>query len=295
MELRTLEYFLAVVREENITRAADVLHVTQPTLSRQMKDLEDELGTQLFVRGKYLHLTEAGVMLRRRAEEMMQLRDQIEEDLQKQEELSGTIRIGSGGLASSSILSEVICHFKDRYPRVTFDFYTNSADHVRDRLDHGLLDFGFLLEPIDISRYDYLRMKEQERWGLLLRTDHPLAAQKAITKDDLLSIPLITTNRLSLQQEITHWLGDDVRKPQIIGTYNIITNIATLVNDGIAAALTIEGAVRLMEGERLTFLPLAPELTMTSVLAWKKMSSMNGAAGRFLETVKSIHSAYTSI
>lgn len=288
MELRVLRYFLTVVREENISRAADILHVTQPTLSRQLAQLEEELGVQLFIRGRHLSLTDAGVMLRRRAEEVVALMDKIENEFEEQNEVGGIISIGSGGLGASQILPAVMESFRKKYPKVQYQFYTNSADFVKERLEQGLLDFGLLLEPIDITKFDYIRMKEKEKWGLLLRADHPLAAKEHITKEDLQSEPLITTNRISLQKELESWMDGSISDLDIFATYNIITNVAMLVNSGAASALTIEGAVNLFEGSKLTFRPLFPELSMTSVLAWKKFQPNFGAAGKFLEHFRSL-------
>ena len=288
MELRVLQYFLTVVREENISRAADILHITQPTLSRQMAQLEEELGVQLFIRGRHLSLTDAGVMLRRRAEEVALLIDKIESEFEEQSDLSGIVSIGSGGLTASQILPSVMQSFREKYPRVQFQFYTNSADYVKERLEQGLLDFGLLLEPIDVTKFDYIRMTEKEKWGLLIRSDHPLAKKECITKDDLLSIPIITTDRLPLQKEMEHWLGAPLSSLDIFATYNIITNVAMLVDSGVASALTIEGAVNLFANEKMVFKPLYPELSMTSVLAWKKFQPNFGAAGKFLEYFKSM-------
>ena len=288
MELRLLQYFLAVVREENISRAADVLHVTQPTLSRQMAQLEEELGTPLFIRGRHLALTDAGVMLRRRAEEVVALMDKIESEFEEKSEVGGVISIGSGGLMASQRLPFIMQSFRQKYPKVQFQLYTNSAEHIKERLDQGLLDFGLLLEPIDITKYDYIRMSEREKWGLLLRYDHPLAKKEHIVRKDLLSIPLITTNRLSLQKEMENWLGDSLSSLDIFATYNIITNVVMMVAGGVASALTIEGAVNLFGNSQMVFKPLYPELSMTSVLAWKKFQPNFGAAGKFLEHFRSM-------
>lgn len=288
MELRLLQYFLAVVREENISRAADVLHVTQPTLSRQMTQLEEELGAQLFVRGRHLTLTDAGVMLRRRAEEVVALMEKLESEFEAKNEVTGTISIGTGGLDSMNSLLPVMEVFRRKYPRVQFQFHTNNADFIKERLDQGVLDFGLLLEPVDITKYDYIRMKEKEIWGLLLPAGHPLAEKEAILKEDLCGLPLITSDRVSIQKELENWLGGSMSELDIFATYNIITNVAMIVKKGLAAALTIEGAVSLFENTKLVFRPLYPELSMTSVLAWKKFQPGFGAAGRFLEEFKSI-------
>lgn len=289
MEFRVLQYFLTIVREENISRAAEVLHITQPTLSRQMSQLEEELGVQLFIRGRHLALTDAGVMLRRRAEEVTILMDKIESEFEEKSEVGGVISIGSGGLLAMQSLTPVMESFRQKYPKVQYQLYTNSAEYVKERLDQGLLDFGFLLEPIDVTKFDYIRMPEKERWGLLMQVDHPLAKKDYILREDLFSVPLITSDRLSIQKELENWLGDNFSKLDIFATYNIITNVAMLVNEGVASALTIEGAVNLFESHRVVFKPLYPELAMTSVLAWKKFQPNFGAAGKFLDYFKSMH------
>lgn len=164
MNPRSLQYFLAIVREENISRAAEVLHVTQPTLSRQMTQLEEELGTQLFIRGKHLTLTDAGVMLRHRAEEVVSLMDKIENEFQNQHEIGGIISIGCGGLNASHMLPAVMDGFWEKYPKVQYQLYTNRAEYVKEQLEQGLLDIGLLLEPVDITKFDYIRMNEREKW-----------------------------------------------------------------------------------------------------------------------------------
>lgn len=288
MELRILQYFLAVVREENISRAAEVLHVTQPTLSRQMAQLEEELGTQLFIRGKHLTLTDAGVMLRHRAEEVVSLMDKIETEIQNQNEIGGVISIGSGGLNASHMLPAVMDGFRKKYPKVQYQLYTNSAEYIKEQLEQGLLDIGLLLEPVDITKFDYIRMNNQEKWGLLLRIGDPLAKKEYITKEDLIGEPLITTSRESVQKELENWFGDSLSKLDIFATYNIITNVAMLVEGGVASALTLEGAVNLFDRDRMVFRPLYPELSMTSVLAWKKFQPNFGVVGHFIEYLKTM-------
>lgn len=288
MEIRAMQYFLAVVREENISRAAEVLHITQPTLSRQMTQLEEELGVQLFIRGKHLQLTDAGVMLRRRAEEVMALVGKIESEFEEQTEIGGIISIGSGGLSAMQSLDKVMDDFRKKYPKVQYQFYTNSAEHVKERLEQGLLDFGFLLEPVDVAKFDYIRMDSKERWGLFISVDHPLAKKEHIVNSDLMGIPLVVPERLSLQKELENWLGTDLSSLDIFATHNIITNAVELVDKCIASALTIEGAVNLFDNKRMIFRPLYPELSMNVVLVWKKYQPDFGTAGKFLEYVKSI-------
>jgi len=293
MELRVLEYFLTVVREENISRAAEVLHVTQPTLSRQIKDLEEELHTTLFIRGKRLILTDSGMMLRRRAEEVVTLMHKIDSEFQEQEELSGVISIGSGGLTAAKILPELIGHFREHYPLVSFEIITGNADHIKEKLEHGILDFGFLLEPVEIEKFDYLRMPVKEKWGILLPANHPLAQEQAVTRKQLKELPLLVTSRTALQREIGEWLRYSISELDIVGMHNLINNATPLVEHGIACVLTIEGAVDMLDPARFAFRPLMPELSMTSVFAWKKLSPYSGASGKFLEYIKSIHSEHT--
>ncbi|MBR5091785.1 MAG: LysR family transcriptional regulator [Ruminiclostridium sp.] len=289
MELRLLEYFLTVVREENISKAAEVLHVTQPTLSRQMKELEDELNTTLFIRGKRLTLTDAGVMLRRRAEEVVSLMQKIDSEFREQEEISGVVSVGSGGLKAAEILPELIGHFRERYPLVSFELHTGTADHVKERLEHGLLDFGILLEPVDVEKFDYLRLPAKETWGLLMSADHPLAREKSIARKLLKGQPLVVTSRTALRGEIEEWLRCPISELDIVATMNLINNAAPLAERGLACVLTIEGAVDMFDPARFAFRPLTPELSFTSVLAWKKLSPYSGAAGKFLEYIKSVH------
>ncbi len=295
MELRLLEYFLAVVREENISRAAEVLHVTQPTLSRQMKELEEELHTTLFIRGKRLTLTDSGVMLRRRAEEVVSLMKKIDSEFQEQEEISGIVSVGSGGLKAAEVLPELIAHFRERYPLVSFELHTGTADHVKEKLEHGLLDFGILMEPVDIEKFDYIRLPAKETWGLLMPADHPLASGEAVTRKQLKEQPLVVPGRIALKSEIEEWLRCPVSELDVVATMNLVNNAAPLAERGIACVLTIEGAASMFDPARFAFRPLTPELSLTSVLAWKKLSPYSGAAGRFLEYIKSIHSEHTEV
>lgn len=295
MELRLLEYFLTVVREENISRAAEVLHVTQPTLSRQMKELETELHTTLFIRGKRLVLTDSGVMLRRRAEEIVSLVKKIDSEFREQEEISGVISVGSGGLKAAEVLPELIEHFRQRYPLVSFDLNTGTADHVKEKLEHGLLDFGILLEPVDIEKFDYIRLPTKEIWGILISANHPLAQEKSITRKQLRELPLIVTSRTALKSEFEEWLRCPVSELDIVATANLINNSAPLAERGIACVLTIEGATTMFDPARFAFRPLSPELSTTSVLAWKKLCPYSGAAGKFLSYIKSIHSEHTNV
>lgn len=288
MDIRVLRYFLTVVREENISKAAQVLHVTQPTLSRQIAQLEEELGTSLFVRGKHLTLTDAGVMLRRRAEEVTELMDKIEEEFASRDEIGGIISIGSGVLKASRVLADALLGFRKQYPKVQYELYTNTSDYIKERLDKGLLDFGLMIEPVDVSRYDYIRLKEKERWGLVIPEGHPLAGKEYITGDDLKTTPLITPSRQAVQREITRWLEEDIQNLDILASCNLITSMAVMLNEGDACFLTIEGAMEPYEDKGQVFRPLYPELSTSSLLVWKRFQPFSGAAGKFAEYLKSL-------
>lgn len=289
MEIRVLKYFLAVVREENITKAAAMLHITQPTLSRQLAELEEELHTQLFVRGKRkIILTEAGMLLRRRAEEIVALAEKTEAEFTQspEQEITGALSIGAGESAASAFLSQQISDFSRQYPQVTYEIYTGNADHIKERLDNGLLDMGLLLEPVDILKYDFLQLKQQEIWGLLINAASPLAQKTQITRQDLLSCPLFLPQRYLVENQIASWFGEDFKRLHILGTHNMISNTARLVEKGLGYAITIQGSVSLYQNPQLCFRPLEPPMVNSSVLVWKKYQPLNRAAYKFLEYIK---------
>lgn len=293
MDIRVLRYFLTVVREENISRAAEALFITQPTLSRQLQELEKELNTKLFTRGKNkITLTDAGILLRRRAEEIIALADKTEREfLFKEENIGGTISIGCGETMAVKVLSEIITAFSKEYPQVQFEMYTGAADHVKDEIDRGILDIGLLMEPIEIEKYAYVRLQQTERWGIILRADHPLCEKTAVTAADLLHIPLIIPRRLGSQSVLQSWLGDDFDSLHVVATGNLIANSARLVLQGLGSAVTIEGAVDMYQNPQLCFRPLLPELKGTSVLVWKKYQPFGQAASKFIAFLKNAQKA----
>ena len=285
MELRVLRYFLAVAREENITKAAALLHVTQPTLSRQLMQLEDELGVKLFRRSQYrVMLTEDGMLLRRRAQEIIELADKAERDLQHTEtELTGEVAIGCGETVGMTFLSEHIHAFRKLHPLVQFRIYSAMADDVKERIEKGLLDMGLLTEPVDIGRYAFLRTPQKDRRGVLLPKEHPLAQSKAITPKDLLGIPLLISGREIVRNELAGWFGDVYDKIESAATFNLILNAANMVKNGVGAALCFDlGHI----SDALTFVPLSPTLETGTVLAWKKDQTCSPAAEQFLAFIK---------
>lgn len=285
MELRALRYFLAVAREENITKAAALLHVTQPTLSRQLMQLEDELGVKLFRRSQYrVVLTEDGMLLRRRAQEIVELADKAEREMQHhEEELTGEIAIGCGESRSMTFLSKRICAFRRLHRQVQFRIYSANADDVKERIERGILDMGLLTEPVDIGRYAFWRLPQKDRWGVLVPKEHPLVQKGSVAARDLVGIPLLMSGRESVRSELAAWFGDEYEKIEVAATFNLILNAANMVKNGVGAALCFDlGNV----SDALTFLPLSPELETGTVLAWKKDQVCSAAAAAFLESIK---------
>lgn len=288
MEIRVLRYFLAVVREGGINRAAEVLHITQPTLSRQLSQLEEEVGVKLFHRGaRKITLTNEGILLRRRAEEILSLVDRTEKELIEQEELvEGRIVIGCGELATMQILPEMIEAFHEKYPLVSYDIFTANADLVKEQMEKGLVDIGVLLEPIDIEKFDFIRLEGKERWVVLMRPDDPLAEKEAVSAKDLENLPLILPRRTNVRNELSNWLGDSFESTQALFTSNLSTNGALMVQRGLAYAIVIEGAVPFWDKEKIVYRPLYPELAANSVLAWKRQQPFSPAAAKFIEHMK---------
>lgn len=288
MELRVLRYFLTVAREESINRAAEVLHITQPTLSRQLSQLEDEVGVRLFHRGaRRITLTNEGILLRRRAEEILALVDKTERELIEQEMLvEGRIVIGSGELAAVQELPDMIASFQEKYPLVTYDIFTGTADLVKEQMEKGLIDIGVLLEPIDMEKFDFIRLAEKERWVVLMRPDDPPAEKETVSAKDLEGLPLILPRRTNVQNELSSWFGDSFRKTNILFTSNLSTNSAIMVQKGLAYSLVIEGAVPFWDKNKIAYRPLSPLLTANSVLAWKKQQPFSLAATKFIEHIK---------
>lgn len=286
MELRVLKYFLTVAREENITRAAALCHVTQPTLSRQLMQMEEELGVKLFHRGRHnILLTEEGMYLRRRAQEIIDLTEKTEKELKHSEEVvSGEIYIGSGETRNMAVLSELMASFQKRYPEVGFHLYTAIADDVKERLENGSMDMGLLLEPVEISRYHFMRMPFEERYHLLVRRDSPLAGKEKIVPADLIGVPLIAAERQSVRNQLENWFGDETESLQIVTACNLShTNMAMMVENNVGAAITLEitGSY-----ENLCFRPLEPEVASGCVLVWKKDRMLSPTVAKFLAYIR---------
>ncbi|MGI6011750.1 MAG: LysR family transcriptional regulator [Ruminococcus sp.] len=285
MDIRVLKYFLMAAREENITKAAKLLHLTQPTLSRQLIQLEQELGVKLFHRSKHhIALTEDGMFLRRRAEEIVSLSEKTKEDLQhKKEHLAGKISVGSGELRSSVFLADLISSFQKENPLVQFELYSGNSDNIKERIERGLLDLGLLQEPVDISKYSFIRTPVHEQWGVLMPEDSKLAAKTVITPKDLADVPLILPQREILQNELLNWLGPYGKELNITATGNLLYNLAVLARRRVGHVLTLNLDCAY---DGLCFVPLSPPMESGTVLAWKKNQVFSPAAAGFIDHSK---------
>lgn len=282
MELRVLNYFLTIAREENFTRAARQLHVTQPTLSRQIADLEQELGVKLFVRSNHnIILTEDGMILKRRAQEILSLADKTKRDfLQKDEALSGTISIGSGEFRSTEYLAKIIAGFRRKYPNVTYEIYSGNANNIRDYIERGHLDIGLMSEPIDMRKYNFVNMPIKEQWGLFAPVDSPLSEKESISPEDLKGMSIVTATGDFNQSRIGKWLGDCREQMEIAATANLPYNEAMLVKENIGVMLSINLNCTY---ENLRFIPLRPALEVSTALAWKKEQIFSATTSAFID------------
>lgn len=289
MELRVLRYFLAVAREGNITGAANFLHLTQPTLSRQIKDLEEELGCQLLMRKSHrVVLTPEGMRLRKRAEEIISMVDKTEaEFLARENAVSGDIYIGGGETQAIRQIAEIIRELQEEYPDIHYHLYSGNAEDVTERLDKGLLDFGILIQPADISKYDYSNLPSKDRWGVIMRKDSPMEAKESIRKEDLLDVPLICSRQVMTQRrtenEFADWFGDDFDRLHVVTTFNLVYNAAIMVEAGIGYAVTLDKLAHTSEDSPLCFRPLMPPLESGMNVIWKKYQVFSPAAELFLE------------
>lgn len=287
IETRLLYYFLAIAREQNITKAAETLFVTQSTLSKQMMDLEKHLGKQLFIRGnRKLTLTEEGEFLRNRAREILSLMDNTESALRTEgQELSGDITIGCGETIVMDMFAEIFADFHVLHPDVRFHTHSGDADTVLDRLDKGLIDMGLLLGPIRQEKYDYLNLHQKDIFGLLMQRDCPLAEQETINIDQLKSLPLILAEQTFQGHQDLEWFGADQSVLNVIATYNLIYNATFLVERGVGYALCLDCLVN-TEGRNLTFRPITPELSVGLYLVTKKYQTFSPAVSAFMELLK---------
>ncbi|MCI8499382.1 MAG: LysR family transcriptional regulator [Clostridia bacterium] len=284
MELRVLKYFLAVAREQNITAAAESLHVTQPTLSKQLIDLEGELGSKLFERGKRkITLTEEGVFLRQRAQEIVDLADKTEAAFTaSQETVTGDVYIGCGETQGMRSIIKIMKIMQEAHPDVRFHLYSGNDEDVSERLETGLVDFGLFVGSARLDKYDYIKLPVCDAWGLLMRKDDPLAARETIRPKDLERVPLLCSRQALSHNELSGWLGKDFTKLRIRSTHNLLFNASLMVEEGLGCALAIEGLINTAE-RNLVFRPFEPTVRAELIFARKKYRVLSKAAELFLQ------------
>ena len=288
IETRLLHYFLAITEEQSITRAAAYLHVTQPTLSKQMMELEKSLGKQLFIRSKKkITLTEDGAYLRSRAQEILSLMEKTESAFrQSGEVITGDVYIGCGELHSVYPVIQMIKEIQEEYPDIQFHFFSGNADAVTERLDKGLLDLGFLLEPKIDPQYEYFKLPFHERFGVLMRKDSPLAGRASITPEDIAALPLIVPSQSYTSSRMMNAYADHFPSPHIVASYNLIYNAGLMVEAGIGYALCIDELINTEGAHPLTFVPIAPELHSDVYLFTKKYQVFSKATKLFLDRLQ---------
>lgn len=288
MDIRVLQYFLTVAREQTISGAAEVLHMTQPPLSKQLKELEAELGKQLLIRGKRrITLTKEGMLLRKRAEEIVTLMEKTRAEISTSDEaVSGEVYIGGGETEGMRPIAKTIRRVQEKYPNIRFHLFSGDGYDVMEHLDRGLIDFGTLIEPLDMGKYDSKRLPRPDTWGLIMRKDSPLAQKERIVPEDLKDIPLISSRQLEGEDGLSGWLGYSSEKLNVVATGNLLNNQRLLAEENVGYVLTLDQIVNLSGDSPLCFRPLSPKLESWMYLAWKKYQVFSPAAEVFLRELQ---------
>ena len=284
MEIRVLRYFLAVAKAESISKAASLLNISQPTLSRQLMNMEEELGKSLFIRGnRKITLTEEGKFLRIRAQEIIDLIDKTQSEFNTSNEIiSGDIYIGGGETDAIRLIAKCAHSLQKKYPNIRYHLFSGNGDDVTDKLDKGLIDFGIVIEPFDLSKYDFIRIPQKDTWGLLMKKESPLASKDFIEPSDLLNIPIITSSQRLVESEISKWFGKDLSELNIVATYNLVYNASLLVDEGMGYALCLDKLINTTGDSNLCFRPLYPPLEAILNIIWKKYQVFSRASETFL-------------
>lgn len=292
MEIRVLKYFLATAREGSITGAANSLHLTQPTLTRQLQDLEKELKQKLFIRGKHnITLTPEGMILRKRAQEIVDMVEKTEAEFKSiNDTVSGDIYIGGGETDSMKYIAEIIKEIQTDYPNIKFYIQSGNAEDVTEKLDKGLLDFGILIQPVDLSKYEHLALPEKDIWGVIMRKDSPLAKKKYVKLEDLRNLPLLNSRqairKTSSKNEFIEWFQGEFKNLNTVATFNLVYNAAVMVKKGVGYAITLDKLVNTSKDSELCFRPLSPKLESSLDIVWKKYQIFSPAAKIFLEKLQ---------
>ena len=292
MELRVLRYFLAVAGEGSFTKASNLLHVSQPALSKQIMDLEGELNCKLFARGSHsVRLTESGHLLKRRAEEILEIAERTRNEFSDRlDNISGEIYIGAGETSGIRTIADVACELRSKYPSITFNFHSGNAEDIMERLDKGLLDFGLIIQPADISRYDTIKLPNKDIWGVIMHKASRLASRKAIKREDLFGEPLIMSKqisrRISNEGGIAKWLGSDMGMYNIIAKYNLLFNASVMAAKQMGYVVGLDGIVDTSPKSALCFKPLMPKLESEMGIIWKKDRPFSAPADLFLTKIR---------
>jgi len=290
MELRVLQYFLAVTQEQSISGAAEFLHLSQPTLSRQLKDMEEELGKQLLIRGnRKVTLTEEGMILRKRAEEIMELVKKTEREISLSDEMiAGDIYLGAGETDGIRLLAQAAQKLQYDYPMIHFHIISGDSATVIEQLDKGLIDFGILFGKIDTTKYEFLNVPFKDTWGVLMRRDSPLALKQSITAEDLQDKPLILSRQAFQNQDFQTFFKCDKEKLNIVATYNLLFNGSIMVEEGMGYAVCFDKIIHISYNSNLCFKPIEPKLEATMNIVWKKYQILTKAAEKFLLKLQEI-------
>ncbi|HJE86089.1 MAG TPA: LysR family transcriptional regulator [Levilactobacillus hammesii] len=296
MEIRVLRYFVEVARQSSITRAAEALHVSQPTLSKQLKNLENELGKKLFQRSNYgITLTDAGILMRKRAEDILSMVDKTSAEFQTMTDLTGgDVYIGCAESQLIGQLTTTIKEFRHQYPGLRFHLMSGETKTVTEKLDQGLVDFAIIVEPPDLEHYTYLEVPGEDTWGLVMRRDDPLAQKQTITVADLADQAIICSEQ-SIHTDIPRWAGDQTADLNWIGTTNLFFNGSVCVRNGLGVLLTFKGLCDTSATSDLTFRPLAPQLTTKMYVIWKKYQVFTPIAERFIKQLQTDFSTETTV
>jgi len=287
MELRTLQYFLVVAQEENLSNAAKILHITQPTLSRQMQSLEKELEAKLFIRGKNFSLTDAGLLLRERAEEIISLTEKTKNDFEQVNQLiGGTISIGSAAIGDKSILTNLMAKFREQYPKVSFELITGTGPEITERIDKGLIDLGLFIEPLNYEKNDFKKLSHVEKWEVIMHKNSPLAKKEYIEAKDLKNITVAYSFRGDTQKLLSNHLEIDVTELDTFATFNLISNAIGLPEENKAHLLSIVSVVNEADQNRVTYRLFEPEMHSNLAFIWKKNKVYNDATTKFIQFIE---------
>ena len=291
MELRVLQYFLAVAREQNISSAAESLHLSQPTLSTQLKALEEELGKQLLIRGtkgsRKVLLTEEGMLLRKRAEEILELVRMTEREISLSDEvIAGDVYIGTGESDMIRIFARAAKRIQEKYPDIHFHILSGNSAFVKEHLDRGLIDFGVVYSPVDTTVYSSIKVPIRDTWGVLMRKDSPLAQEDVIQPQDLWDKPLILSAQKADAWPMSSWFGQDITRLNIVATYNLVFNASLLVEEGLGYAVCFDKLINVSGDSKLCFRPLSPKMEAEASIIWKRYQLLSKAAQKFMDCLK---------